>query len=77
MKGGVKMGLSDRMLAYRGKHKLTQQAFAEKINEPTSLIFRFEKNDKNHHKANIARMTAKMDELERIDECGRNNHNKV
>lgn len=71
------MGLSDRMLSYRGKHKLTQQAFAKKINEPASVIFRFEKNDKNHHKANIARMTAKMDELERIDEYGRDNHDKV
>jgi transcriptional regulator with XRE-family HTH domain len=68
MKGGVKMGLSDRMLAYRGKHKLTQQAFAKKINESAGVVFRFEKNDKNHHKANIARMTAKMDELERSDE---------
>lgn len=71
------MGLSDRMLAYRGKHKLTQKAFAKKINEPASMVFRFEKNDKNHHKANIARLTAKMDELERIDELGRNDYNKV
>lgn len=71
------MGLSDRMLAYRGKHKLTQKDLANKIEEPAGLIFRFEKNDKNHHKANIARLTAKMDKLERIDECGRDNHNKV
>jgi transcriptional regulator with XRE-family HTH domain len=71
------MGLSERVISYRAKHRLTQRKFADKINEPASMIFRIEKNDKNHHKATIVRLTAKMDELERIDECGRDNHNKV
>lgn len=59
-----KANIGVRMLTYRARHKLSQTALAQLIDESVMTIYRTENGICKPHRATEIRLTEKMDKLE-------------
>ena len=65
-----KANIDVRMLTYRARHRLSQTALAQLIDENVMTISRTENGITKPHKATEIRLTEKMDKLEAEEERG-------